>query len=347
MKQLPYIILTAVLLTSCIKPVDTIELEGFEPKIVLNGLLTPGEIVEISVTKNIGLLDKEEVEPLENASIELWGENGFIDNLIYTERGIYVSSIPLPTDQNQFTIIATHDGYERTHASIDIPSPGRIVSIDTSFKIITYEEMYYDYDTSIALYWTEGRIEFDIVISDPGDVQNYYILYLRKKEKDYYYDYNNSDHAYFYPIIDSAYFLRIITFDSDEHIFEISVSYFDASSIAYSEGEYYQSGVGFSDVLINGKMTTLNLSVNMSELYGYYNFVTTMVYIQLLSVNKDYYQYLKSLSMYSDDPFDNFFTERVSLYTNVENGLGLVGGCSLSVDSIDLLNSFYEAMQQW
>lgn len=55
--------------------------------------------------------------------------------------------------------------------------------------------------------------------------------------------------------------------------------------------------------------------------------------VELLHINKDYYQYTKSLNSY-ENVVDNPFAEPFNLFSNVKNGYGLFTTYSLAVDSI-------------
>ena len=55
--------------------------------------------------------------------------------------------------------------------------------------------------------------------------------------------------------------------------------------------------------------------------------------VKLLHINKDYYNYIRSLNTY-ENAADNPFAEPVNLYTNVNNGYGLFTTYARAVDSI-------------
>ena len=99
----------------------------------------------------------------------------------------------------------------------------------------------------------------------------------------------------------------------------------------------------FSDEILNGKEYTLSFSTNQNTavaLPGYdLNNITrenlkTEVYIDLQSISKSYYLYLKSRSASSNS--NNFFSEPIQIHNNVEGGIGILGSYSSNVRKINL-----------
>jgi hypothetical protein len=54
---------------------------------------------------------------------------------------------------------------------------------------------------------------------------------------------------------------------------------------------------------------------------------------ELQTLTKDTYYYIKSLGA-SEWSNDGLFSEPVQVYNNIDNGLGIFGGCSSSTDSL-------------
>ncbi len=98
----------------------------------------------------------------------------------------------------------------------------------------------------------------------------------------------------------------------------------------YPQNEYYV----FTDELIPGKEYTLNLK------YTGFNFNTEhyeflRASFRLNSITRDLYLYLQSYSVYGQTE-GNPLAEPVPVYTNIINGLGIVGALSFSQDSLKI-----------
>jgi hypothetical protein len=88
----------------------------------------------------------------------------------------------------------------------------------------------------------------------------------------------------------------------------------------------------FTDDLFDGKEYTLNISFSpqFSTTYDVrYTFT-------LASLSPSAYLYYKSRIFNNDGGGDNYFTEPSAIYTNVTNGLGIVGAYQTSTLSIDM-----------
>ena len=89
-----------------------------------------------------------------------------------------------------------------------------------------------------------------------------------------------------------------------------------------------------SDVNFNGSLKTIIFFVDSSYLDPV-NVSGTIkrAKVELLHINKDYYNYIKSLNTY-ENSMDNPFAEPLNLYTNVKNGYGLFTTYARAVDSL-------------
>jgi len=96
----------------------------------------------------------------------------------------------------------------------------------------------------------------------------------------------------------------------------------------YLNNSYYL----FTDELIAGKEYTLTIEYYLSQPdTSYYEFSHSFFMLQSLS--RDLYLNLQSCSAHLQTR-DNFLAEPVPVYTNITNGLGIVGAMSTSVISL-------------
>ena len=96
----------------------------------------------------------------------------------------------------------------------------------------------------------------------------------------------------------------------------------------------FDGGMLFNDKAFNGKAYSITFdykeSLNRNQRFG-------KLHTELRRTSKDYYLYYTSLSRQISSPAPPF-SEPVILYSNIENGLGLFGGYTVSIDSVSIDN---------
>jgi len=153
----------------------------------------------------------------------------------------------------------------------------------------------------------EYTFAFKIRFNDDAGVQQYYLLQLFLGYNQVYYD----EFGQMY-----------------EHYVYSPVWLYSSDMISISDNSY-SFGMCFSDQLFDGEEVTLNLRFENSSLYVA---DTAKFQFKLNSITRDMYLYLETRERYystNDDPF----AERVQVYSNIENGVGILGATSCSVDS--------------
>lgn len=85
--------------------------------------------------------------------------------------------------------------------------------------------------------------------------------------------------------------------------------------------EYQDKELLFSDIAINNSKHTLIFETDMIN-YETFN-------VNLISVSKDLYYYLKSYKIYADSK-DSPMTEPIKIHSNIKEGFGIFGGYSYS-----------------
>jgi hypothetical protein len=145
--------------------------------------------------------------------------------------------------------------------------------------------------------YNTNYLRFNLSISDPIDEKNYYMVT----------------------------FITII----NEFSLPLDFRYTQPSisSESYVSSDY----AVFSDDFFNGQNKTLSYDI---EYYNFtYEFTPLTVYIN--SISKDMYTYYLQLQKYQNAQ-NSFLSEPVMVYTNINNGLGIFGGYSISKKQIDI-----------
>lgn len=304
---------------------EIIEFKGekTEPKIVLYAMLNADDTISVSVAKSHAVFDARYTpEQISNATVKLYRDGVLIETLTYVppqpcqncppaQYSRYVSQSIRPVPGSNYRIEAEVPGLTPVSAETSLPALVPIVSLDT----VTEQEG--EYNTFLVT-----KVKF----ADPAATENYYRLTVTRLEGYYNGDpsvpYNPeasvnvvmSDDSY------AAYADPIIAPEQEEDLFGMYIS------------NTYNV---FSDELISGREYDLMLKIS------YYRKPDTTRYefvhfkIELHSITKDLFLYLRSYSAHLQTR-DSFFAEPVLVYSNVTDGLGVVGSGVSTATSIEI-----------
>lgn len=143
-------------------------------------------------------------------------------------------------------------------------------------------------------------LTFTIQFTDPSNEKNFYSLRATK----FAYDYFIEDYSETLLNISTQY----------EPLLQENISVEDINPV-------------FSDDIFNGKTVSMRVSVLSNSPFGgepYPDQDTGTYYIYLNHITEDIYTYQKTLSAYRN-AFNDFFSERVKVIGNVQNGFGIFG----------------------
>lgn len=322
----------ALLAVGCEK---TIEFKGeiTAPMLVVNSIIAPDSTIEVEVTASRFFLDND-MGPkyIENAALRLIVND--------KDRGKLVKSPLIGTYETDYKVSAGDEvrievsasGYESVCGKTKIPVQPIILSVDTA---ITYTKKYDYYGLgygSTVQYDTLGEfksqdIRFSMKFKDNGKERNYYRLIVKKR---IYLDKNEPQGGLIFDgeyIEDYLINFDDIVFKDQNQMGGIAEEGDDSYSYNYSM---------FSDELINGKEYELKFTDNNVLNYVSYQDninrpnpekVVYLIYLQ--EVSSDYYLYIKS--MVAASKIDgNPFVEPVQVFSNIENGIGILGSYSSS-----------------
>lgn len=314
MKKILYIPLSILLLWSCEKVIPMPDVYT-ENKLAINGIMSPNDYWKIEVSGSINILDNDDPPLIEDATVTITDSKGESEVLKHTKNGRY-TSINYPIAGETYTMTASHPDYKSVQTSFSIPQSPEIKALKQG------GDKYFDYSHYNSI---------NVTIKDnPGN--DYYSLRVFKRYQFPYWD----------PITDTP------TDSIIEQKDQIGIAITDNTEEVF-EGTRYYTTYYFSDEFFNGQDYTLHIyiydnnynSMNMGmegdvDLSGV-EFVTVLdtskYYIELSSITKDMYLYTKSIENYSMSR-DNPFAQPAQIYTNIENGYGLLSGYNLIEDSL-------------
>ncbi len=306
-----------ILIGSCRKKLD-IDIPDGDKHIVVNGIITQDSLIKVNISKSQNALDSGKIPVLTNATVKLFEDNTFIEDLMHIEDGNYISSIT-PELEKKYKITVDYGNLKSVAAKMELITAVPIASIDTTIETeIIDEGMEWEFEVK--------NLKLEITINDNPDENDFYFLSLSTMMPNY--DYSEEPPLYIGLIETELYF------DSEDLVFRNNNSNFHLNNMY---------GHVFTDELFNGSQYTVDIEtslnyrdVNDPELLE----ITAqqIVKIKLLTVNEDIYRYITSYNLNQESEYDPF-AQPVQIFTNVENGLGLFSGYTMHVDSLVLENN--------
>lgn len=293
----------SIFLFSCEK---TEKIENFPmspSKLVLNCQLNPDSVITLLLFKSLSVLDNAPNKNITTAKVELFKDNLLIASLPAANKHfMYVFEGIKPETDHTYKVIATAAGYEQVWAEVSVPQdvfPDKITtSVSDTFTYIDY----YNGDTS---YSTIGKI--NVTLTDPVAGRNYYKL------KIYY-------HNIYFEIQQSGDTLTYISNYGLYNYNNTGVSPLIDFNLGF---DYF-----FTDQYFNGSQVTIDIPIMYSGLER-----SITIYAELISVSEEQYLYDKSKMVFNNNN-GNPFTEPIQIYTNINNGFGILSGINGNVQTV-------------
>lgn len=326
MKKRRYIITLFALLILMTACDEIIEFKGIEsePKIVIYSMFESNRDITLTLARSYAVFDQP-LTPTQitNAVVKLYTDGEYTATLSYVPEttpvydygpppiATYIAAGVKPEQGRLYRIEAEVPGLPSVWAEVSLPEPVPIIRIDTTMEVSFYQDSWTSYN--------HYRIKAKVRFSDPADRDNYYRITANSIRgryngpKDIPYDQEEPVSIHYDYIGYAAHNDPIINPQREEDLF----------------GEQTENRYAlFSDELISGRDYDLKLDLYFAGLdTTYYEFVHFDVELQ--SVSKDLYLYLISSTAHERSK-DNPLAEPVIVYSNVNNGLGVVGAVSSS-----------------
>jgi len=242
-----------------------------------------------------------DIQIIDNATVEIYENDNLIDNLPYLKNGLYRSTTQKPLSGESYRIKVTVPGMGTAETESYIPLETNIISIDTASVKRTDNEGY-----------RQEQLEFRITFKDNPDKNNYYLL-----EPNLINIYTYNDYERDTIITDTIQFMM----------------YYESSDPSVVEN-LWGKGALFNDNIFNGNTYEFVFSTEK------YFFDTSLICIKLKTISEDYYKYLATSYKHLEAKWDPFM-EKISVYNNVEGGVGIFGAYSLATDTIVIYGEEY------
>lgn len=292
-----------------------IEFEGDEVEnvLVLNGFACKDSTIEITLTTSrFFLAVSDTFQKVSNATISLVVNQQYIENLTHIGNGIYKSSYK-PQAGDHLKLTASASGY-KTITAEDV-MPGNISDFEVKKNTTVSDTLFYQEtgleNEGLFLYFPsiDSIHHFTLRFKDPVGSEQYYRILAH---------YGNTDNY------SNNYELDM----KDNVVFGFNDQ--TSTEMGFESTEINQFQI-FSDELIDGTTHEFQFELKKTMYLFQENgqwvvqdrMYQSNIYIELQTISKAYYLYLKTLEKYMD--FEPMFSEPVQIFTNIKSGLGIFG----------------------
>ena len=300
-----FLILSALTLSNCTKEIE-FDAQDIAPRIVVNSLFTNDSIWSAHISRSVGVLETTSYTTIDNASVNIFDDNAnLVTTLTHQGDGLYTSPTGVSPQPNQsYTLEASASGYESVNATNSIPSAVPIYQLDTVTS--TNND-------------GETILEATITFQDPPNVSNYYMLEVFVKgtwiNNEWEWDPVANEW-----VADTIEFREPLQISCDD----INVETVNRFNFGGFENTYLY--LMLKDQNFDGENYALTFTViNYAELKD----MDLFGEIRLVNTSEEYFNYLKSFNMYQRT-INNPFATPVQVYSNVNNGMGIFAGGTLT-----------------
>jgi hypothetical protein len=171
------VILSLTFLFACEKVIP-LNIEYRNPRLVVNSMLMQDSLIKLDLSCSRIIIDNAEVKAVENATVKLFKDGNFVENLIETSPGIYQSTYRAESGNNYSFEIDAPD-YEPITCETQVPFAQPIIAIDTSRGQGDYTEV------------LQFRLKFAL---DANQKQ----FFMLRMKSDYYTEEDEDEYNYYY-----------------------------------------------------------------------------------------------------------------------------------------------------
>ncbi len=299
-------ILSLLFLAACEKEIE-IEVKEGSDRLVLNGWFQAGYVPEVTIDKSVFVFDQNKNTKIIDAKANLYSNDELVCELFYDfDKEIYTHSDFVFSENSNYEIVVEHVNYGIVKSNIQIPARLSSENVELRYvNFLTEENQYQNY---------AGEIE--IILIDPSEQRNYYLIRILTIEESWNPEISQ-DTTYRY-VYSSSY-------NTNDN--QIEMAYVQGGGDLmflkdelFNGGEYSLTLFSYNDLR---KVEYIEDSISYYQRYHQ---------IQLHQVSEAFYRYYISLE---NNRYPDVFTEPTQVYSNIENGYGIIGASTMNSKTIE------------
>ena len=293
-----------MLFASCDIVVD-LDIPEHERVLVVNSILLTDSIINAYISHSVGAFDASSISYVNNATVEVY------------EDGVLLGEMD---EQASFSYDSSGE-LDSTYVYNFNQNP-------VAGKIYSYEIVHPDYEAVRAETTVPSAVKLNVnevtLLSEQDYDKHYRVRF----------SFNDAPEDNFYRLR-----LRNPNTYSGFHYFESNDASMISSSGVQSDGATFNGDEAFfDDKMFNG--TEKEISIDFFDYKSFWfeeEGIEVQFILELTSVSESYYTYIRSLRAHFDNQDQFIFAgEPVQVFTNIENGLGVLGSMSLDTMLLEL-----------
>ncbi|TCO08929.1 DUF4249 domain-containing protein [Natronoflexus pectinivorans] len=298
------------MISSCESDLE-IDMDEGGGRLTLFSFLIPDSVFTVHLSKSVNHSSVDFFERVYDGYVTVVKNNVVVDSFAYPYRDLWAQRPGITIKPgDHFELRAGDASGNMVSGFTVVPEVVSISRIDTTRSTIM--------DPANPGF---SYIQCEIVFSDPESVDNYYQLVVLK---DLWTTTGN----------ELLHEQRRISFLKDDPIFYIR----DQEGSLLGGIDFRGT---FSDYLINGKEYKLSIRLPASYATPPESGQKRKITFMLLNQTRDYFNYLRS-RVVAEYNYDLPIVDPIKIYSNVEDGLGIIGGISVGTDSLVFIGSGYD-----
>ncbi len=334
-------ILVLLGLSACETLIDDFEYEKKPSRLVVNAILNPDSVINIHVSSSRTYNPPGSFKLIENAIVELFENNNPLGQLNSIGNGYYSLPNTYPQENATYKVVVVADGYESVWAETTIPRKAENPQVEQRMHTTTYEQGY-----------TVTRMEYNLTYEVPITQAVFYGTSISSQKQEMavfceeletpYFDgyYYRTDTCYYVPAEPLIVLTQYISTYSNSSLIKFLKSWGEYQTSSFDEN-YSAEKVYFSSQNYSSNKLSLALRIDYYYLFDNLNNEIT---IWTDSFDEVLYKFMYSLAKkYEVD--DSPFAEKVSVYSNVNGGLGIFGSSNSTGHVIQYDDEFLESLK--
>lgn len=296
------LLVVMVLFPGCEKDID-LKLKKGGGKLVLFSFLVPDSVFSVHLSRSVSYSSIDDFERVYDGSVKVFQNGTLIDAFDYPFRDLWAQREQVDVRAGESYVVQASDASGNVvSGSVTIPLAVPIEKLDT-VRILTPD------DRGIL----RSYIDCSITFTDPGQDENYYQLLMAEE----FWDTNGTGIKYSYQLVN---FIKL------DPVFYIR----DQEGSLLGGIDFKGT---FHDELFNGKRYHLKIRIPSTYVIPPALKQKRRLTFLLLSQSRDYFDYLRS-RVVAEYNYEIPIVDPIKIHSNVEGGLGLVGGLSVAADSL-------------
>jgi len=302
-----YILSISILFTISCETIVELDMPIHQPVIVLNSTLENDSVCNVFLSHSRAAFDQNEINAIKNANVTLtyqdlsFGLNQ--DSIVdYSEVTYYYTHSNKLISGLEYAIEVNHPDYNSVFANTRIPK---------NINFLNYEINSLDTTASRS-----SRLKLNFL--DHLDEDNYYRIRLFAPYDEYedwdYWDYDWSE----YDLKQFVKYTELELYSNDPSLSD--------GSIPWEGYSFAGSAAFFTDDLFDGEQKELVFDLDLDL----NNFAAgDSLFLEFTSFSEEAYNYIYSVIRSQNSFVSPFGTEPVSVYSNIENGIGIFMGANI------------------